>query len=111
MAILRAFSLAKLLNSVYFDEKKLYSLKPVYGKVVPLASLPKTLTPRNYLSLYVAGNVDNRAAVLAFHDTLKQEGWRMEMIYVLTPKFGIVEIVDLVFRHTVSATPDRRLSR
>ena len=92
--VLQEFSIAKLLNTIYVHDQKHYSLKPLYGKVVPLEALPENFKSKEYLSLYVRGSDENYEATLALKKKLKLEHWDAETVYVIQPEFGKVQIVS-----------------
>src|SRR3989338_7689144 len=71
--VLREFSLAKLLNTIYLHDEEHYSLKPLFGKVRPLAQLPKNFSPQHELNVYLQGSPENLKQVLDLNEKRSEE--------------------------------------
>ena len=91
--ILREFSLAKLLNTIYYHEGKHYSLKPVFGKVRPFVHLPQNFVPRHGLNVYLQGSPENLKQVLDLMAQLKEE-WQTELLFVIAPPYRNIQITE-----------------
>ena len=91
--ILREFSLAKLLNTIYLHEERHYSLKPLFGKVRPLQFLPSNFLPQHALTVYLQGSSENRKVIADLRTQFK-EGWSTELIFVISPAYRKITITE-----------------
>ncbi|MBI3016655.1 MAG: hypothetical protein HYY62_01440 [Deltaproteobacteria bacterium] len=95
--ILREFSLAKLLNTVYYHEEGHYSLKPLFGKVRPLAQLPQNFVPKPDLNVYLHGSLENLKQILDLNEKLTEGAsppWQTELLFVLMPPYRKIVITS-----------------